>query len=44
MLASDQYVLYGLAVLAGTAVALARERSAAGPEVAILDHALLWAK
>ena len=25
MLASDQYVLYGLAVLAGTAVALARE-------------------
>ena len=32
MLASDQYVLYGLAVLAGTAVALARERSAAsGP-------------
>ena len=30
MLASDQYVLYGLAVLAGTALALARERSAAG--------------
>ncbi len=29
MLASDQYVLYGLAVLAGTALALARERSAA---------------
>ena len=29
MLASDQYVLYGLAILAGTALALARERSAA---------------
>ncbi len=29
MLASDQYVLYGLAVLGGTALALARERSAA---------------
>ena len=29
MLASDQYVLYGLAVLAGTALALARERWAA---------------
>ena len=29
MMASDQYVLYGLAVLAGTALALARERSAA---------------
>ena len=31
MLASDQYVLYGLAVLAGTALALARERSAVDP-------------
>jgi alpha-1,2-mannosyltransferase len=41
LLASDQYALYGLAVLAGIAVALARERSAAGPEVAILDHTLL---
>ena len=41
LLASDQYALYGLAVLAGTAVTLARERSAAGPEVAILDHTLL---
>ena len=30
MLASDQYVLYGLAVLAAVGVALARERSAAG--------------
>jgi alpha-1,2-mannosyltransferase len=30
MLASDQYVLYGLAVLAGVALALARERLAAG--------------
>ena len=30
MLASDQYVLYGLAVLAGTALALARERHAIG--------------
>ncbi len=29
MLASDQYVLYGLAILAGTALALARERSTA---------------
>ena len=29
MLASDQYVLYGLAVLAGTALALARERPTA---------------
>ncbi len=31
MLASDQYVLYGLTVLAAVGVALARERSAAGP-------------
>ena len=34
MLASDQYVLYGLAVLVGTAMALARERSAAGARTA----------
>ena len=33
MLASDQYVLYGLAVLAGTALALARECHAIGRDV-----------